>query len=325
MRKIAETVEFEVGEDQEGVRLDLFIARSYPEFSRTYIKKLIEEGFVLVEGEEVRKPSRKVKAGERIALLVPEPEPVEISPEPIPIDILYEDEDIAVVIKPCGMVVHPSPGHTSGTLVNALLYHFKSLSSVGGPERPGIVHRLDRETAGLMVVAKNDSAHRRLADQFAQRKTEKFYRVLVKGIPEEDHAVLEAPIGRHPVHRKKFSVFSRSPKPAKTEFWVLKRFERYEVSLLKVRIYTGRTHQIRVHLSSIGMPVLGDRTYGYKPSSMPEEVNRLMGGCNMLVAYRLCFFHPSTERWMEFEIEDPQPFRSVLEMLSKQDDLNGIT
>jgi 23S rRNA pseudouridine1911/1915/1917 synthase len=324
MRRIAETVEFEVGEDQRNLRLDRFLALSYPDLSRTYIKRLVEEGFVLVNGEEVRKPSRRVRPGEKVALLVPEPEPLEIKPEPIPLEIVYEDRDVAVVIKPCGMVVHPSPGHTSGTLVNALLYHLKDLSKVGGAERPGIVHRLDKETTGLLVVAKNDTAHRELARQFAERRTEKVYRVMVKGLPDRDHMVIEAPVGRHPVHRKKFSVFSRSPKPALTEVWVLKRFTHLGVSLLKVRIHTGRTHQIRVHLSSVGLPVLGDRTYGYRPGPLLKDIDRLMGNCNMLLAYRLCFYHPSTGRWLEFEIEDPEPFRSVLRAVSEKDDLHRI-
>jgi len=312
MKRIAESLEFEVREDQ---RLDTFLSRAYPDLSRSYIKKLIEQGFVYVNGEEAKKPSRKVKKGDRVILNVPEPEPLEIKPENIPIDIIYEDEDIAVVFKPCGLVVHPSPGYTSGTLVNALLYHLRDLSSIGGFERPGIVHRLDRETMGVMVVAKNDTAHRKLSEAFAERRTEKLYRAIVKGVPQKDHGVIELPIGRHPVYRKKFSVFSQSPRPAKTEFWVLERFPRLGVSLLKVKIFTGRTHQIRVHLSSLGFPVLGDRTYGFKRSSVPEEINELMGECNMLLAYRLGFPHPRTGEWIVFEIEDPEPFRSVLERI----------
>ena len=315
MRRIAETLEFRVPSEGEGRRLDRFLSEAYPELSRTYIKKLIETGFVLVNSEEVRKPSRKLKAGDVVLLSVPEPEPLKVEPEDIPIDIIYEDRDLVVLIKPCGLVVHPSPGYTSGTLVNALLYHVKELSSIGGVERPGIVHRLDRETAGLMVVAKTDSAHRSLVEQFAKRKTEKLYRVLVKGIVGKDHGMIELPIGRHPIHRKKFSVFSTSSKPAKSEFWVLERFEKTEITLLKVKIYTGRTHQIRVHLSSIGHPVLGDRTYGFKTGSVPRELLDLMGECNMLVAYRLGFFHPSSGERMEFEIEDPEPFRRVLKKI----------
>ncbi len=309
MRRITETLEFKVLE--EGKRLDQFLSDAYPEFSRSYLKKLIEEGYVYVNGSR-KKPSYRVKVGDVILLNIPETEALEVSPEDIPVEILYEDRDIAVVVKPCGLVVHPSPGYTSGTLVNALLFHIKDLSYVGGVERPGIVHRLDKETAGLMVIAKNDFAHRRISEQFVERLTEKYYRVLVKGLVEKDHDVIELPVGRHPLHRKKFSVLPNRGKPAKSEFWVLERFKGLEVTLLRVRIYTGRTHQIRVHLSAIGHPVLGDRVYGFKRSSLPREINDLMGDCNMLVAYRLGFYHPTTGRWMDFEIEDPKPFRNVL-------------
>lgn len=312
MKKTAEVLEFEVSPQQAGERLDLFLSRVYPELSRSYLKKLIEEGFVLVGGKE-RKPSYKIKEGDVVQLLLPEPEPIEVKPQNIPIEILYEDSDIAVIVKPCGLVVHPSPGYTSGTLVNALLYHIKDLSSIGGTERPGIVHRLDKETSGLMVVAKNDMSHRKLSRQFAQRKTEKLYRAMVKGLVEQEHMVVELPVGRHPIHRKKFSTFSPTSRPAKSEFWVLERFKKLSLTLLKVKIYTGRTHQIRVHLSSLGYPILGDTTYGFKRSSVPEEIIKLLGECNMLVAYKLGFYHPTREEWMEFEIEDPEPFKSVLE------------
>ncbi len=312
---IEEVLEFVVDKENEGERLDKFLAKVYPELSRSYIKKLIKEGFVLINGEKITKPSRKVKEREKITLFVPEPEPLEVKPENIPIEIIYEDKDIAVIVKPCGLVVHPSPGYTSGTLVNALLYHIKDLSSIGGVERPGIVHRLDKETAGLMVIAKNDKAHQELVRQFAERRTNKFYKALVKGIVRNDHGVIELPIGRHPFERKKFSVFSKSPKPAKTEYWVIERFEKYEITLLDIKIYTGRTHQIRVHMSALGHPVLGDTTYGFKRSSVPEEINRLMGECNMLIAYKLGFFHPSKGEYMEFTIEEPEPFKSVLNFL----------
>jgi len=315
MKRIAETLEFEVSEEHQGRRLDLFLSIAYPELSRSYLKRLVEEGFVCVEGDVVRKPSRKVRRGERVTLSVPEPEPLEAEPEEIPLEIVYEDEDIAVVIKPCGLVVHPSPGHTSGTLVNALLYHLKSLSSIGGRERPGIVHRLDRETAGLMVVAKNDAAHRGLVEQFARRETEKLYRVLVQGLVEEEHFTVELPIGRHPVSRKRFSALREGGKPARSEFWVLERFRSVEVTLLRARIYTGRTHQIRVHLSARGHPVLGDRVYGFKRKRLPQDLTELMGECNMLVAFRLGFSHPRSGERLVFEIEDPEPFRSVLRRL----------
>ncbi len=315
MRRITETLEFEVSGDQEGRRLDLFLSTAYPELSRSYLKRLIEEGFVRVGGEVVRKPSRRVRRGETVLLSVPEPEPVEVKPEDIPIEILYEDRDLAVVVKPCGLVVHPSPGHASGTLVNALLFHLRDLSSVGGRERPGIVHRLDRETAGLMVVAKNDTAHRSLVEQFARRRTEKLYRVIVQGLVERPHFTVELPIGRHPTARKKFTALREGGRSAKSEFWVLERFSSTETTLLRARIYTGRTHQIRVHLSAGGHPVLGDRVYGFRGRRLPPDLLELMGECNMLVAYRLGFFHPGSGEWLTFEIEDPEPFRSVLEKL----------
>ena len=312
MKKIAEVLEFEVSGESPGMRLDQFLSHSYREFSRTYIKRLIEEGFVFVNSREVRKPSYRVKKGDRVVLHIPEPEPVTIEPENIPLQILYQDEEIAVIVKPCGLVVHPSPGHTSGTLVNALLYHLGNLSSEGGLERAGIVHRLDKETSGLMVVAKTDRAHRELTNQFARRQTLKLYRALVSGVVERDHFKIDAPIGRHPVDRKKFTVHGVAGRYARTEALVLERFEKIGVSLLKLRIYTGRTHQIRVHLSSIGHPVLGDGTYGFKKRSFPRELIELMGECNMLVAYRLGFRHPAKEQWLEFEIDDPEPFSTVL-------------
>lgn len=307
-RKISDVLSFFALES--GKRLDKFLSESYREFSRSYIKKLIEEGFVLVNDEVVRKPSTKLKEGDRVTLLVPEPEELKVEPENIPIDIIYQDKDIAVIIKPCGLVVHPCPGYTSGTLVNALLYHIKDLSSIGGVERPGIVHRLDRETAGLMVVAKNDIAHRELVKQFQERRTEKFYKVLVTGLVKKDYGIIDTPIGRNPYDRRRFSVREEG-KEAITEYWVLKRYEKFNITLLKVKIHTGRTHQIRVHFSSIGHPVLGDTTYGFNEDSVPKELLELLGECNMLVAYYLGFYHPTTKEWLSFEIEEPETFRSV--------------
>jgi len=320
MKRVAEVLEFEVPSEAHGRRLDQFLSSSYQEFSRTYIKKLIEEGYVFINSSEVRKPAHRVKGGERVIFYVPEPEPLTIEPEEIPLEVVYEDDEIALIIKPCGLVVHPSPGHTRGTLVNALLHHFGDLSSIGGLERPGIVHRLDKETAGLMVIAKTDRSHRELTRQFSERETLKIYRALVAGIVEEDHFVVDLPIGRHPVDRKRFAVHGVARKPARTEVWVLERFEKTGITLLKLRIYTGRTHQIRVHLSSVGHPILGDTTYGFKRRFVPEEVAKLLKDCNMLVATKLGFFHPITSDWMEFEIDDPQPFRGVLKKIVE---LNG--
>ncbi len=317
MRKIKEEVNLTVSSELSGKRLDLFLSISYGELSRSYIKKLIEEGYVFVEGKLSNKPSRKVREGERVSLLIPEPESLEVQPQNIPLEVIYEDKDILVVIKPCGLVVHPSPGYTTGTLVNALLYHVKSLSSIGGVERPGIVHRLDKDTAGLMVVAKNDEAHRSLVTQFQERKTEKFYMALVKGIPSQRYALINLPIGRHPVDRKRFAVRQEQSKEAITEFWLEEVFHSVGASLLKLKIHTGRTHQIRVHLSSMGLPILGDITYGFKRNSVPKEVNLMLEDCNMLVAYKLGFYHPSAGKWLSFEIELPSPFKDVLGYLRK--------
>ncbi len=311
MKKIREVLEFEVDSHS---RLDTFLAKVCPELSRSYIKKLIEQGFVSIAGER-KKPSYRVKPGDKVRIEIPEAKPLEIKPEDIPIDVVYEDEDVLVLIKPCGLVVHPSPGHIGGTLVNALLHHTENLSSIGGVERPGIVHRLDKETMGLMVVAKNDTAHRSLSEQFSQRKTEKLYKAIVVGIPEKEHAVIDMRVGRHPVERKKFSVRSPYGKPAKSEFWVLEKFPKLNLSLLRVKIYTGRTHQIRVHLSALGHPVVGDRTYGFKSSKVPEEVRKLLKGCNMLLSYRLGFLHPSRGEWLSFEIQEVSPFKEVLERI----------
>ncbi|MFN4319276.1 MAG: RluA family pseudouridine synthase [Aquificaceae bacterium] len=313
-RRIVESLNFEVQEEDEGTRLDQFLAKVYPDFSRSYHQRLIEEGYVYLEGRATKKASKRLKAGQRVELLLPEPEPLEVLPENIPLNIIYEDEHILVLVKPCGLVVHPSPGHTSGTLVNALLYHVKSLSSIGGVERPGIVHRLDKNTMGLMVVAKTDKAHQSLSEQFKERRVEKLYKALVKGLPEKDYYMIEAPIGRHHIDRKRFAIREEG-KLAKTEAWVLERFYRQGIALLEVKIHTGRTHQIRVHLSSLGFPILGDTTYGFKRSSVDKGLLEKMGDCHMLLSYRLGFEHPTEKRWMSFQINYPKPFEDVLSFI----------
>lgn len=312
-KRIAQVLTFQVEEER---RLDAFLANAYPEFSRSYLQTIIQEGYVYVNAEEVTKPSRKVKPGQEVTLYVPEPEPVQVEPENIPLDVVYQDEDILLVIKPFGLVVHPSPGYTSGTLVNALLYHVKDLSSIGGYERPGIVHRLDKTTAGIMVVAKKDLAHRKLSEDFKERKVLKFYKALVSGIPKRDYGTIEASIQRHKKERRKFIV-SEDGKYAKTEFWVEKKYPRLNVSLLDVRIHTGRTHQIRVHLSSIGHPILGDKVYGFRSSSLPRDLVNLIGECNMLISYRLGFNHPTKGTFMDFTIDHPEPFKRVLRYLER--------
>lgn len=321
-RKIVESLSFEVQQEQEGLRLDQFLVQVYPDFSRSYIQKLIEEGYVLVDGRETRKPSKRLKPSQEVLLNIPEPEPLEVLPEDIPLDIIYEDDQLLVLIKPCGLVVHPSPGYTSGTLVNALLYHVKNLSSIGGVERPGIVHRLDKNTMGIMVVAKTDMAHKSLSEQFKERKVEKLYKALVKGIPDWDYTVIDAPIGRHAVDRKKFAIREEG-KPAKSEVWVLKRFTHQGISLLKVKIHTGRTHQIRVHLSSLGFPILGDITYGFKRSSVDRRILEVMNECHMLLSYHLSFKHPISGECMSFQIEDLEPFKSTLALIEKLEEQNS--
>ncbi|MFN3598284.1 MAG: RluA family pseudouridine synthase [Aquificaceae bacterium] len=316
LRRIIESLSFEVQEEDENLRLDQFLAKVYPDFSRSFHQRLIEEGYVYLEGGPVNKSSKRLKKGQRVDLFVPEPEPLEVLPENIPLNIIYEDDHLLVLVKPCGLVVHPSPGYTSGTLVNALLYHVKSLSSIGGVERPGIVHRLDKNTMGLMVVAKSDKAHKDLSQQFKERKVEKFYKAIVKGLPQRDHYLIEAPIGRHLIDRKKFAIREEG-KPAKSEVWVVERFIRQEMSLLKVKIHTGRTHQIRVHLSSLGFPILGDSTYGFKRSSVDRSILFVMGECHMLLSHRLAFEHPTEKRWISFEIEEVEPFGRVLSLIEE--------
>ena len=319
MEEIAEVLTFEVGKEFEKLRLDKFLSSVYPEVPRSYIGQLIEEGFVKVDGQVVKKPSKRLKAGQTVELALPKPKELQLKPEPLPIDILYEDEDLAVVYKPPGMVVHPSPGHESGTLVNALLYRFKNLSTAGGEDRPGIVHRLDKGTAGLMVVAKNDKAHRELARQFHDRLTDKRYLALVTPPPRQRSAVIDLPIGRSISDRKKFSVFSPKGREAKTEYTLRELFEPAQSALLDIKIYTGRTHQIRVHLKSQGMTIWGDTTYGFKKSKLPPAVrdwaDLLPPDSFWLFAYRLGFYHPSTQKWMEFEAQPPEAYQKILERL----------
>jgi len=314
-----ETYTFKVGEDYKNQRLDKFLHNFLSEFSRSYIASLIEEGFVKVDGIEIKKPSKKLKRGQIVEVAIPEPQKVELKPEPIPLKVIYEDKDLAVVYKPPGLVVHPSPSYESGTLVNALLYHFKELSTVGGSDRPGIVHRLDKGTAGLMVVAKNDESHRKLSQQFHDRITDKRYLALITPPPKEAHGIIDLPIGRSVSDRKKFSVFSPKAREAKTEYWIKENFPKGLSSLLDIKIYTGRTHQIRVHLKSLGSVIWGDTTYGFKVSRLPKEVRSLVDflpkDSFWLVSYHLGFYHPRTEKWMEFNAEPPEEYLKILDGL----------
>jgi len=286
-------------------RLDLYISEQYEELSRSYIQKLIKDHHIKVNGK-IEKAKYMIKLGDEIEINLPQVEEVTIEPENIPLTIVYEDEDVIVVDKPQGMVVHPAPGNYSGTLVNALLFHCKNqLSDVNGPMRPGIVHRIDKDTSGLLVVAKNNAAHEILAEQFrAHTNTRKYHAIVVGNIREKEAAV-DAPIGRHPVDRLKRAVMNDG-KHAVTHFKVLEVFR--DFTYIEAKLETGRTHQIRVHLSYIGNPLVGDPLYGAKSSKF-----NLKG--QILHAKVLGFIHPKTKEYMEFTSDLPEYFNKVLRVL----------
>ena len=308
-----------VPEDSEGLRLDRFLVSFLPERSRSQIQRLIKEGHVLVSGQAA-KANQPVKTGQEVAVDVPEPIDPVPKPEALPLPILYQDHDLIVIDKPAGMVVHPAAGHESGTLVNALLHHVDDLSGIGGEKRPGIVHRLDRGTSGLMVVAKHDSAHEELARQFAEREVEKEYIALTWGEVMAGRRI-DAPIGRDPSNRKKMSSESlrvRRSREAVTRIVRAEHFGRL-LTLANVAIHTGRTHQIRVHLSAIGHPVVGDALYGGVHRRVPGDlraVNHLERP--FLHAARLVFKHPEDDRRMEFTSVLPADLQRVLDELRER-------
>lgn len=297
-------------------RLDQFLTSREPYFSRTALQRLINRGHITVSGQIV-KPSHQIKPGDRILLKVPRPEPIEIGPEPIPLDIVYEDESLLVLTKPAGLVVHPAPGHWSGTLVNALLHHMTThqggLSLIGGKERPGLVHRLDKDTTGILVIAKTDLAHRSLADQFKRHTISRVYEALVWGKPKSGEGTVDISIGRDRKDRKKFSSRTTRPKESFTRYRVLQRFGRAAAQLELVP-GTGRTHQLRVHLSSIGYPILGDQTYGGKKVM---TVGQVMIPRVMLHAKKLGFVHPDHQKAMEFTAPLPLDMMMIVEALQK--------
>jgi len=293
-------VKVEIG----GVRLDKAVADLTP-LSRSHANEQIKNGQILVNGQ-VKKAKYAVKAGDVITYELPEPEAMEYVVEDLPLDIVYQDEDVAVVNKAQGMVVHPSAGHTSGTLVNALMYHIKDLSGINGVLRPGIVHRIDKDTSGLLMIAKNDDAHIKLADELKDKKSLRKYWAIVHGNLPNDRGVIEAPIGRSEKDRKKQAVTAKG-KPAITRFHVLERFGNY--TLVELQLETGRTHQIRVHMAYIGHPVAGDEVYG------PRKT--LKGHGQFLHARTLGFTHPKTGKIMEFTAEVPIVFQETLATLRK--------
>ena len=290
--------------DRAGVRLDLYISQSCNELSRSSVQKLISSGHVTVN-DLMARPSSKVKLGDTIVINVPVPEAAPaLVAEQIPLNVLYEDNDILVIDKPAGIAVYPAPGHPSHTLMNAVLAHFPDISNIDGSVRPGIVHRLDKDTSGVMVVAKNKSAQLDLYAQLKGRRVLKKYLVLVKGYPSPEQGVIEAPIGRHPRDRKRMAVVSGG-REARTVYRVTRRFSGY--SLVEVTLLTGRTHQIRVHFSRMGWPVAGDAVYGVRTSFLERQ---------FVHARRLGFHLPSSGEWVEFSSRLPQDLEEALEQIS---------
>ena len=302
--------QFQADPAEAGTRLDVFLAGAMAEMTRSHVQKLIEEGRVTVNGTAV-KGNRKLKAGDSIVCDVPDPKPAEITAEEIPLDILYEDDDVILVNKPKGMVVHPAAGHESGTLVNALMFHCGDrLSGINGILRPGIVHRIDRDTTGVLVICKNDAAHLSLAEQLKEHSITRKYRAIVSGVLKEDEGTVDSPIARDPKDRKKMKCGMPDGRRAVTHYRVLRRFR--NCTYIECQLETGRTHQIRVHMASIGHPVLGDQVYGAAKNPYHLEGQTLHA---MVLGFR----HPRTGEYMEFTAPRPAYFSKLLETFTKQE------
>ena len=291
---------------QKGMRLDKVLVAFMPEKSRNYITKLIDDEQVLVN-QKIAKPSLKVNENDEIIVNIPEDKPLEVNSEDIPLNIIYEDDDILIIDKPQGMVVHPSNGHWEHTLVNAILHHCNDLSGINGVIRPGIVHRIDKDTSGLICVAKNDKAHNFLSEQLKNHTMARTYVALVRGVIKENHGTVNMPIGRDAHNRQKMAVTRTNSKEAITNFDVIKRFK--EHTLIECHLVTGRTHQIRVHMSYIGYPVEGDPLYGGR------SYKKLYDGGQLLTAVKLKLIHPSTQKEMEFETKLPSYFQNIIDNL----------
>lgn len=305
-----ETYDFKVEEWESGLRIDKFIAGRMEELSRSHIQKLVKDQKAAVNGLPV-KQNYKLSKDELVTLEIPDNQEPDILPEDIPLDILYEDQDILIVNKPKGMVVHPAAGHYSGTLVNALMFHCKdSLSGINGVLRPGIVHRIDKDTTGSLLICKNDNAHQKLAEQLKNHSITRVYHAIVHGRIKEDSGTVDAPIGRHPSDRKKMAVNYKNGKEAVTHYEVLQRFEKY--TYIQCRLETGRTHQIRVHMASLHHPLLGDEVYG--PARCPFK--GLTG--QTLHAKVLGIIHPSTGEYLETDAPLPEYFEKLLKQLANQ-------
>lgn len=306
-KKLIETLEIRVNSDLESLRLDKAILKIYPNFTRSRIQNLIENNFVFVN-DLFKSKNYKVKTDDRIRIILEKKKDQENKPENIPLDIVYEDKNLLVVNKPKGMVVHPAPGHSKNTLVNALLYHCKgSLSGINGVIRPGIVHRIDKDTSGLLIVAKDDYSHQSLAKQIKDHSFSREYESVVYGNLKEDEGRIIAPIGRHNIDRKKMAVTEKNSKEAITNYKVIKRYSKF--THIRLRLETGRTHQIRVHMAYIGHPVAGDPVYGPK-----KVIEKLKGQC--LHAKMIGFIHPVKNKYLEFESDLPCYFKDFLRNLN---------
>lgn len=298
---------FIVDESTDHIRIDKYLNELLPDQSRSYIQKLLKDGHILVNNSII-KPNYKVKADDRIQIDIPEPIEANIEAENIPLDIIYEDNDVLIVNKPKEMVVHPAPGNYSGTLVNALMYYCKdSLSNINGVLRPGIVHRIDKNTTGCLIVCKNDQSHNFIADQLSEHSINRIYVGIVCGVLKDDEGTIDAPIGRNKRDRKLMSV-NEDGKRAITHYKVLKRFRDY--TLMQFKLETGRTHQIRVHMAHINHPLLGDDQYGRQKCKF-----NLTGQC--LHAKTIGFIHPSTKEYVEFEVDEPEYFKHLLDILEE--------
>ena len=300
---------------ESGERIDALLARTVEDLTRSAAQHLLEEGFVTLDGAPVKK-NYKVRAGDCFEVELPPPADLPLIPQAIPLDIVFEDEDVIVVNKARGLVVHPAPGHPDGTLVNALLYHCRdSLSGIGGEKRPGIVHRIDKDTSGLLIVAKNDFAHQRLSAQLADRSLSRVYEAVVHGSFREDQGTVDRPIGRHPTDRKRMAVTEKNARNAVTHWQVLTRYRGY--THIRCKLETGRTHQIRVHMASLGHPLLGDSAYG-----APSPEKGLEGQC--LHARCLQFIHPRSGEAIRLESALPPYFLAVLSKLGSPIDEGGL-
>jgi 23S rRNA pseudouridine1911/1915/1917 synthase len=294
-------------------RLDTYLRGKFPAASRGAIQRLIEEGHILVDGKRV-KATHTPRAGEKVDVHWPEAKPAEAQPEDIPFEVLFEDKSLLVLSKPAGLVVHPAAGHEEHTLVNALLHHCEGeLSGIGGVARPGIVHRLDKETTGCLVVAKNDETHLALSSQFASRKVEKIYHAIVCGEMTRDKGEVRAAIARHPSHRKRMAVSDDTGREARTSYRVLERLR--ATTLVEAELHTGRTHQIRVHFQHLGFPLAGDLTYGQRQNRRLEELVGFAAPRVMLHAFQLAFIHPRTGKRVHFEAPLPKDFGELLKAL----------